>query len=175
MEKYIVLGIIGIIIYIIVIYNKLVYYKKVVDRSGATIDVFLKKRFDLIPNLVEVVKGYSNYEKSTLENITRLRSSYNENKNKEAVSKLTEEYYRAIGIVENYPELKASHNYLKLQESLEKVESELQAARRIYNIDITRYNNLVEKFPSNILASMFGYKTIEYPIYKFDDVKVNFD
>ena len=129
-----------LVLYVIITYNKFVTLKKQMNNSYSVIDVYLKKRFDLIPNLVEVTKGYANYEQDVLTKITEYRTAYNQHKDKDALNKLNEEYNNLILVVENYPELKTSEQFLKLQKSLIKVESELQAARRIYNNDTTKYN-----------------------------------
>lgn len=155
----IVLGVI-FLLYIIGVYNKLVNLKQKVKQSVSGIDVYLKQRFDLIPNIVETVKGYASYEKDVLENITQIRSSYNEIKegNIEGLAEINNRYTKMLAIVEAYPELKANENFLELQETLSKIESQLQAARRIYNSEVTSYNITVQSFPSNIIAGVFGFK-----------------
>jgi len=174
--KYIVIAIIAILlIYIISTVNNFVYLKKRVDRSKSLIDVYLKKRFDLIPNLVETVKGYTKYEKKTIAEITKLRESFNEYADEESGNKLNEHYKKIIALVEAYPEIKASENFLNLQKNLEKVESEISASRRIYISDITNYNTKIETFPSNIIASILGHKTLELPLYESEEIKINFD
>ena len=159
-----------IILYVIITYNQFVKLKKQMNNSYSVIDVYLKKRFDLIPNLVEVTKEYTKYEKDILTKITEYRTLYNKNKDKEAFNKLNDEYNNLILVVENYPELKASEQYLKLQKSLIKVESELQAARRIYNNDTTKYNTKLNVFPSNIIGKMFNFK--EGELFKLEDRKI---
>ena len=135
-----VLIIIALIIYVIVTYNIFIKLKKQINNSYSVIDVYLKKRFDLIPNLVEVTKKYANYEKDVLTKITEYRTAYNQTNDRDSIYKLNKEYENLMLIVENYPELKASEQFTKLQKNLIKEESELQAARRIYNNDITKYN-----------------------------------
>lgn len=147
-----------LVLFVIVEYNMMVKLKKQMNNSYSVIDVYLQKRFDLIPNLVEVTKGYANYEKDILSKITEYRTSYNQNKDKESLNKLNDEYNNLMLVVENYPDLKASEQFLQLQKSLSKVESELQAARRIYNTDTTKYNTKLSVFPSNIIANIFGFK-----------------
>lgn len=161
-------------IYIISIFNKLVYLKRNIEKTSSTIDVFLKKRYDLIPNLVEVVKNYSKYEKGTLEKITKLRSDFKEKDDKNAEAELHKYYKEMVMLVESYPELKAGEGYLNLQKQLSKVESEIQASRRLYINSITEYNNLVKQIPSNIIAALLGYKTVEYPNYEIHDFEVKF-
>lgn len=167
--------IIGIILIVIVaIYNSLVSSYKKVERSKSLVDIYLKKRFDLIPNLVETVKAYSKHEKETLEMVTKLRSNYDKKKNIEDANKLNAYYNKCIALIEAYPELKASDGYLNLQKELAKVESEIEASRRIYSSDITRYNTKVQTFPTNILASIFGYKSLEPLSFETEDVKIEF-
>ena len=175
MEIYIILGIIAvIIIWFIYTWNKFIYLKRRIDRSKSLIDVYLKNRFDLIPNLVECCKGYSNYEKNTLTEITKLRNSYELDNDEKSGEKLNEHYKKLIALVEYYPELKASENFLNLQKNLEKVESEIAASRRIYVNDITRYNTLTKSIPSNIVAALFGYKELPYPVLETEEVNIKF-
>ncbi|MBR5228095.1 MAG: LemA family protein [Clostridia bacterium] len=155
-----------IIIYIIVVYNKISKASLQVEQAKQSIDVYLKQRFDLIPNLVEVVKAQANYEKKILEALTKLRSRFNENNTLEQNQDLDDEYKQVLVNVEAYPELKTSEAYMKLQKQLTKMESQLQAARRIYNIEVTRYNTYLHKFPSNFVAGIFGFQEIK--LYKLD-------
>jgi len=147
-----------LIIVVIAIYNSIIQLKHNVDKSESGIDVYLQQRFDLIPNLVEVTKTYMNYENDILEKIARLRTKYNESKDANASNELNNQYKSLIAVVENYPELKASEQFSKLQKSLVKVESQLQAARRIYNNDVTKYNTKISAFPNNLIANLFGFK-----------------
>ena len=156
-----------LIIFVIIEYNSMVKLKKQMNNSYSVIDVYLQKRFDLIPNLVEVTKGYANYEKDILTKITEYRTSYNQNKDKDSLNKLNDEYNNLMLVIENYPDLKASEQFLKLQKSLIKVENELQAARRIYNTDTTKYNTKLNVFPSNIIAKLFGFK--EGELFELED------
>lgn len=146
-----------LIIVIIVIYNNIVHLKNNVDKSASGIDVYLQQRFDLIPNLVEVTKTYANYEKDILEKIAKLRALYKENRDINASNELNIHFTNIMAVIENYPELKANEQFLKLQKSLVKVESQLQAARRIYNNDVTKYNTKISIFPNNIIANMFHF------------------
>ena len=141
-------------------YNNLVKLQNKVKRAKANIEIYLNKRFDLLPNLVECVKGYSKYEGNTLEEIVALRNNYNSQKNlsmKEA-GELNNELTRYLAVVENYPDLKANTQYLSLQSELRRIANELESARRIYNDDVTRYNTKIETIPSNIVASLFAFK-----------------
>ena len=170
----ILIGCIVILIFIVSIYNSIVGSYKKVERSRSLVDIYLKKRFDLIPNLVETVKAYSKYEEDVLENITSLRNSYSNNANDEDAKELNKYYQKCIALVEAYPELKASESYLNLQKELSKVESEIESSRRIYSTDITRYNTKIQTFPTNIFASIFGYKAVEPLSFEVEDVKIKF-
>lgn len=164
-----ILILITLIVYIIATYNIFIKLKKQINNSYSVIDVYLKKRFDLIPNLVEVTKEYANYEKDILAKITEYRTAYNQKKDKNSIYKLNREYDNLMLIVENYPDLKASEQFAKLQKNLIKVESELQAARRIYNNDITKYNTKLSVFPSNIIGKIFNFK--EGELFELTDRK----
>ena len=149
-----------VIIWVISKYNKFARLKEKVRQARSGIDVYLKQRFDLIPNLVETVKAYSHYEKNVLQSIVELRNKY-DLRNKEDLKQseeLNNQYTNLLGLIENYPELKASESYLNLQKALRKIESQLQAARRIYNSEVTNYNVAIKKFPALIIAKLFGYK-----------------
>ena len=147
-----------LVIIIFSIYNSLIRAKNKALQSKSSIDVYLTQRFDLIPNLVECVKAYSKFEKGTLESIAKLRSEYNNTKNLEKGSELNAACNRILAIAENYPELKSSENFLNLQKNLTKIENQLQAARRLYNSDVTTYNTKINTIPSNIFAGIFGFK-----------------
>lgn len=147
-----------LVIVIIAIYNGIVRLKHNVDKSESGIDVYLQQRFDLIPNLVEVTKTYMNYESDILEKIAKLRTAYNQNKDINASNELNHKYNSIMAVAENYPDLKANEQFLKLQKSLVKIESQLQAARRIYNNDVTKYNTKISTFPNNLIANLFGFK-----------------
>ena len=147
-----------LIIVVIAIYNSIIQLKHNVDKSESGIDVYLQQRFDLIPNLVEVTKTYMNYESDILENIARLRTAYNQTKDINASNELNNQYKTIMAVIENYPDLKANEQFSKLQKSLVKIESQLRAARRIYNNDVTKYNTKISTFPNNLIANMFGFK-----------------
>lgn len=162
LKPIIVLIIIVIFLFIIKIikkYNLLVEKRNAVRQSKSSIDVYLKQKFDLIPNLVECVKGYATHEQTLLESITKLRTEYSESKNFEKASELNNKLNQLLVIGENYPELKASSNFLNLQKNLEKMEDQLQAARRLYNIDVTNYNTIIQTFPNKIYALVFGFQS----------------
>ena len=164
-----------VIMYLFSKYNKLVKLRNSVKQSRSGIDVYLNQRFDLIPNLVECVKGYTNYEKSTLENIIKLRTEYMNNKNLKEAENLNNSMNSILAVAESYPELKASEQFLNLQKNLEKMESQLQAARRIYNNDVTKYNTTIETVPTNIIAGLFSFKNeplFEIEEYKRENIKI---
>jgi LemA protein len=156
------LGLAAIIIWIIFTYNLFVRDKNLIREAWSGIDVQLKRRHTLIPNLVASVKGYSQHEKGLLENITqkRIEAARMENiKDKApAESDLSGMLKNLFAVVENYPDLKASENFLSLQNQLVEIEDHLQYARRYYNGAVRNYNIRVESFPSNILAGIFNFK-----------------
>ena len=140
-----------IILFLTVTYNNLVRKKNNVENAFGSIDTMLKKRFDLIPNLVATVQQYAEHEKQTFSAITNLRTkSYN------TLSE-TEKAEFLFMIAENYPQLKASENFIQLQRTLNETEEQLSASRRTYNACITEYNNAVMTFPSNLLSGIFGF------------------
>ena len=166
------------IISIIRRYNKIVKLQNKVKSSESGIDVYLNQRFDLIPNLVECVKGYIKHEKDLLERIVEQRTAYSQNKNLKKGSELNNDLNKVIAVAENYPELKASEQFLNLENNLVKMESQLQAARRIYNVDVEKYNSTIQTVPNNIVASMFGFKEKEFfqiEEYKKDNININGD
>lgn len=158
----VVLIVIAILIYILVTYNSFIRCKNKIKQASSGIDVYLTQRFDLIPNLIECVKGYMNYEKETLIKISQMRAQYMQNKNLKDGEKLNNECNKIMAVAENYPELKANEQFLNLQKNLTKMESQLQAARRIYNAEVNLYNNKIQMFPSNILAKIFNFKEEEF-------------
>jgi len=161
---YIILIVILILIILIFIkYNKLIKLLNRVKKAKANIEISLNKRFDLIPNIVECVKGYSEHEGSTLENIVELRNTYNNERNLSLteVNNINKKLNKYLAIVENYPNLKANTQYLDLQKQLREIEDELVYARRKYNDEVTRYNTTIESVPSNIVASVFAFKKAE--------------
>lgn len=176
---YIVLSVLLIVIIIILFkFNNLVKLYNRVKRSKSNIEIYLNKRFDLIPNLVECVKGYSKHEDETLENIVQLRSNYNNMKNMkiEDVNNLDNKLNKYLAVVESYPDLKANTEYLNLQQELKNTEDQLASARRVYNDEATRYNIATEVVPSNIVAKIFAFKKVdlfELESDKRENVKVN--
>lgn len=163
MVLYVVIGIVVIIaIYILTQYNSLVKTSNIVKEAFSTMDVYLKKRWDLIPNLVEIVKGYAKHEKETFNEMTSLRTnsydSMSMNKKIDINEQLTQGISKIIAISENYPELKASENFLQLSKDLTKIEDEIANSRKYYNGSVRILNNKIQMFPSNIVASIFGFK-----------------
>ncbi len=147
-------------------YNSLVGKKNQVENAFSGMDVMLKKRYDLIPNLVSTVKQYMEHEASTLTEITELRSkAMSGNLTDDEKVTLDNKISKAIGgimvAVENYPDLKASENFMNLQRSLNEIEEQISASRRSYNASVLDYNNAVEMIPTSLVASMMGYKRKE--------------
>lgn len=151
----------GILLILILIYNSLVRKRNQTENAFATIDTMLKKRFDLIPNLVTVVKQYAAHEQETFARITEMRSKAYDQLSSSEKSTFDEAFTRAgqafTLIAESYPELKASGNFMQLQRTLNETEEQLAAARRTFNAAVTDYNNAVQTFPTNLLAGMFGF------------------
>lgn len=133
-----------------------------VEHAKSSIDVYLTQRFDLIPNLVTCVKEYAKYEEKIFEEITELRTEYLKTKELSNGEKLEKELNDVILTVENYPELKANEQFLNLQKNLAKMENQIQAARRIYNNEVEKYNNAINIFPNTILAKLLKFKTAEF-------------
>jgi LemA protein len=166
---YVIIGIIVILlIAFIVIYNRLVRMRNGMKNAWAQLDVQLKRRYDLIPNLVETVKGYKQYERQTLEAVTNARnqavslSGAGVAERARAEGELGGALGRLLAVVENYPDLKANQSFLSLQQQLATTENQISTARQKYNDMVMMCNNLYQQFPSNIVAGMFGYKTEEF-------------
>jgi len=160
---YILIGIIIVLlIYIFVLYNSFVKLDNKANEAFSTMDVYLKKRWDLIPNIVEVVKGYSKHEKNTLEELVSLRNkTYDNMTNNEKIKtneSISNDISKIMVLAESYPELKASENFINLSKNLTKVEDEIANSRKYYNAVVRMFNNKVSMFPSNICAKIFGYK-----------------
>ena len=151
----------GIIIFVLFSYNGLVTRRNKIKQAKSSIDVYLTERFELIPNLVECVKGYMKHEQVVLEKVAELRASYNARKDLKTGAELNQICNNIIGVVEAHPDLKASEHVLDLQKSLSKIENQLQAARRLYNSEVTIYNTKIATIPTNIIASIFGFKEEE--------------
>lgn len=159
----IILVIVAILLFVVIgMYNGLVQDKLRVDNAWAQIDTHLKRRFDLIPNLVETVKGYASHESETLEKVIAARNSYtaatNEKGKAEADNMLTSSLKSIFALSENYPELKANQNFLALQEELSSTEDKIAYSRQFFNDAVQKYNTQILVFPKNIIANMFGFK-----------------
>ncbi len=160
---WIVLGIVVLLVIIVIaMYNSLVSLRQRVKNGFSQIDVQLQRRFDLIPNLVDTVKGYMAHESSVLEKVTELRSSWANASTIKEKSALDNELSGALktimAVSENYPDLKANQNFAQLQEELQNTENKIAFSRQFYNDIATKYNTKLEVVPSNIIASMFGFK-----------------
>jgi len=162
MTLIVVLAVIAFLVFFVVsMYNSLIRLRNQVKNAWSQIDVQLKRRHDLIPNLLEAVKGYMVHERETLQNITNARTQAMsattvEDKSK-AELKLTDAMSKFNLVVENYPDLKANQNFLSLQEELSSTENKISFSRQNYNDQVLYYNNKIEMFPSNILAGMFNF------------------
>lgn len=155
-------------IYILITYNRLIKQQLKVKQSKSGIDVYLQQRFDLIPNLVTCVKKYCEYEKELLKEIAELRTVYATNKNLDTGKELNEKISSLLAVAENYPDLKADEQFLNLQKNLLKMENQLQAARRLYNIEVTAINTIINSFPSGLIAKFFGFQTEN--LFEIDDL-----
>lgn len=148
-------------------YNRLVRLRNTGDQAWSDIDVQLQRRYDLIPNLVETVKGYAAHEKTTLENVIKARQQAVQitgdvEKKAEAENMLTQALRQLFAVAEAYPQIKANENFMTLQNQLAEIEEQIQLSRRYYNAVVRDYNNAVQSFPSNVVASVFGFKTRQY-------------
>ena len=155
-----------LILYVAMTYNKLVDLRNRVRDQWSQIDVQLKRRFDLIPNLVSTVKGYAKHESETLEKVIEARNSYttatSPHEKMEANNMLTDTLTKLFAVAESYPDLKANTNFLDLQQELQDTENKIAMARQFYNDTVLTYNNKIEMFPSNLIASMFKFKMEEF-------------
>ena len=151
-----------ILIWIVSVYNGLISSRQKVENAWSQIDVQLQRRFDLIPNLVETVKGYAKHEKSTLEDVVKARNTYLSASTPEdqlkADGQLTAAVNKLFALAESYPDLKANESFLSLQKELTTCEEKITYARQFYNDSVLSYNNKIELFPSSIIASMFHFE-----------------
>lgn len=166
MWLYIIIAIIVIfLILILMTYNSLVKLNNRVKEAFSTMDVYLKKRWDLIPNIVEAVKGYAKHEKETLEGVVELRNCVYDNltydKKIKTNQQISKEITKIMALAESYPDLKASESFKDLSVQLAKVEDEIANSRKYYNGTVREFNNKVQMFPSNVVAKIFGYKSKE--------------
>ena len=156
-----------VLVFVFGTYNRLITLRNTITESWRNVDTELQRRYDLIPNLVETVKGYATHERGVFEEVAKARSAAVNSRGTPNTQAGDENVLvRALGglfaVVEGYPDLKASRNFLHLQEELVNTEDRIQAARRFYNGNVRALNNKVQMFPSNIIASMFGFKLAEY-------------
>lgn len=168
----IILGILIIVIfYLIFTYNDIIRKRNETNNAFGAIDTMLKKRYDLIPNLVETVKQYMIHESSVLSEVTRLRSRLTEKLSDEDKvdihNDISKRLQNILFSVENYPDLKASQNFLKLQAAWNEAEEQISAARRYYNSAITEYNNSIQTFPANMFADKFGF--VAKKVFEIDE------
>lgn len=177
--------IIGTIVIVLVMfgiltYNSLVESRNMVKEAFATMDVYLKKRWDLVPNLVETVKGYSKHESETLEKVIEARGNYTQMSRQEKVDSdniIKGEVAKLIALSESYPDLKANQNFMDLSRQLVKLEDDIENSRKYYNGTVKNYNLKVLTIPTNIIASMFGFKEekmFEAVDAERENVKVSF-
>ena len=151
-----------VLLYGVSVYNKLVKFRNLVQEAWSSIDVMLKKRYDLIPNLVETVKGYATHERETLDSVTQARTmakNASSVQEKEAAEKnLNQAMMNLFAVAEQYPDLKANTNFQQLQNELSSLESDIEKSSRYYNGTARENNTLVESFPSNIIANMYKFE-----------------
>lgn len=169
------------VFWLIIIYNGLVTLRNRVKEAWSDIEVQLKRRYDLIPNLVESVKGYAKHEKSVFENVTKARAEALSAKapaqKAAAENMITEALKTIFAVAEDYPELRASENFKALQDELSDTENKIQASRRFYNTNVRDFNTKIEIFPNNLIANSLGFK--QYELFEAGEaeekpVKVNF-
>jgi LemA protein len=162
MYLYIILGVLAVVLFwFVATYNKLIAAKNATDSSWSDIDVQLKRRYDLIPNLMETVKGYAGHEKAVFENVTKARAAAMGAKgpaeSAAAENMLSDTLKSLFAVAENYPELKASTNFLQLQTELRDAEDKIQAARRFYNANVRDWNTLIQTFPNSLVAGSMKF------------------
>jgi LemA protein len=164
-----VIGIVVLVllaIILVVLYNRLVRLRNRCENAWAQIDVQLKRRHDLIPNLIETVKGYASHERATFEEVTKARTqaqmAQGPAESAAAENMLTQAIGKLFAVAEQYPELRATENFQQLQAQLEETESKIAVSRQIYNDAVLTYDNALETVPTNIVAGMFGFKPREY-------------
>lgn len=166
MEWIIVAVVVLLVIVVVAMYNGLVRDRNRVDNAWSQVDVQLKRRYDLIPNLVETVKGYATHEQQTFERVTQARNAAqaaeSPGEQAEAENFLTSALRQLFAVAEDYPELRASENFQGLQEELSETEDRIAVSRQIYNDTVLTYNNKVQQVPTNIVASMFGFDESEF-------------
>lgn len=162
----VIIGLAVLTYFVVVLYNRLIRFRNRTDNAWAQVDVQLRRRYDLIPNLVEVVKGYAAHERQTFEDVTNARAAAIEagtvEEQGQAENMLTGALRRLFALAEAYPELRASENFRKLQEDIGDTENKIAVARQIYNDATLTFNNAVQTVPSNIVAAIFRFQTLPY-------------
>ncbi len=170
MVMYIIIGVVVVLfVLVLVTYNSLIQLRNKVKEAFSTMDVYLKKRYDLIPNLVDIVKGYAKHETDTLQEVTKMRVNAHKGDLNTAIDsevKIGDALQSLLVVVEKYPDLKANTNFLDLQERLSKMEEEIAFSRRYYNGSVREYNNKCQMFPFNLIAGVFGFKAL--PMYQVE-------
>ena len=169
----ILLSIIGLtVLWVIFTYNRLVVLRNRIQNAWSQIDVQLRRRYDLIPNLVETVKGYAAHEKEVFEKVTEARAATTNAQGiaaqGQAQNMISDALKSLFAVAENYPQLKANENFMMLQEELSGTESKIAYARQFYNDSVMQFNALIQSFPANVIAGMFGFSTHEY--FPMEDV-----
>jgi LemA protein len=164
---WIVLGVVVLLLlYGVVAYNRFVSQRQLIRDAYANIDTELRRRYDLIPNLVESVRGYASHERQTFENVTRARqqaiAAQGAAEQAQAENMLTAALRQLFAVAENYPQLRAAENFQQLQAELANTEDRIQTSRRFYNANVREYNERVQSVPSNVIAGMFGFKEEEF-------------
>lgn len=182
MWLYITIAIVVVILlFVLSTYNGFVTLNNKVEEAFATMDVYLKKRWDLIPNIVETVKGYAKHEKDTLKEVINLRNgAYDKMSNEEKVEanqKISQGISKIMALAESYPDLKANENFKDLSNELSKIEEDIANSRKYYNATVRQFNNKAQMFPTNIVANMFNFKSkkmFEATENERENVKVEF-
>ena len=175
MSGLLILGgvVLAVSLWLISSYNSMVRLRNMVQNSWAQIDVQLKRRFDLVPNLVETVKGYAAHEKEVLEKVTQARSMVQSaqsiEQRQQAENQLTNTLRSLFAVAEAYPQLKANDNFRDLQQQLSELEEKIAFARQFFNDTTMKYNTTIQSFPTNLLAGMFGFQAL--PFFEVDDVQ----
>ena len=163
---YAVIVLVLLAILLVGLYNKLAKQRVVVDEASSDIETFLKQRYDMIPNLVEIVKGYAKHETETFTRVTELRakamSAGSLEQKMEIEGELSKAVTKVMAVAENYPELKANANFLDLQTNLKELEDNIQKSRRYYNGAARDFNSMLVVFPNNLLAGIFGFKNVAF-------------
>ncbi|MCX5719301.1 MAG: LemA family protein [Nitrospirae bacterium] len=163
---YLIIAIVLIVIIVVFMYNRLIRSRNLLNEAWSGIDVQLKRRHDLIPNIIETVKGYKEYEEKVLANITSLRSKLTGTTTIQEKGQIENSFTQALksifALAEAYPDLKANQNFVELQNTLRDIEDQIQMARRYYNGAARNYNIIVESFPGNVLARLFNFNRADF-------------